>query len=157
LGLSMRQVVEVISVIVVVLSLLFVAYQIRQSNDIAIAANENEVRNNYATFNEAIMLDTYLAELIYKSEDPSFVIEGRDRVIIENYIARALNSWRPVITSYERGLLDQISYDAAFDDMRFLIETYPAMRPLWRDFMGDYPSRSDDPIFTYIARLLEEN
>lgn len=146
---------ETISVIAVVFSLLFVAFQIRQSNDIAISTNENEVRANFSALNEAIMLNPELAELLYKSEDPQYFAEGRDRVILMSYIARNLNAWRTAVNSYQIGLLSQLSYDAVFDDIRFGIEQRPGLNSLLRDFLGQYPSRSNDPIFSYINELLE--
>ena len=145
---------ETISVIAVVFSLLFVAFQIRQSNDIAISTNENDVRANFSALNEAIMLNPELAELLYRSEDPEFIAEGRDRVILMSYIARNMNAWRTAVNSYEIGLLSQLSYDAVFDDIRFFIEQRPGLDSLLRDFLGKYPSRFNDPIFSYINELL---
>ncbi len=151
-----KQIIEYAGIAAVIISLWFVIYEIRQSNRIALVTTEYEVRNNYSSLNESIINDAELAELIYRTESESYEVTGPEKIIIENYIFRSLNSWRPVVTSFENGLLGEVSYDAAFDDMRYNIDRYPAMRPVWRNIIENFPARQDDPIFRYIDQLLSE-
>ena len=154
---SLRQTLEVASVLAVIVSLLVVAYEIRQSNNIALVSTENEIRNNYASLDETLLNNPELSELLFKARDSNYNLEGVEQEIITTYLFRVLNSWRPVVTSYERGLLDQISYDAVFDDIRYVVEYYPAVHHIWRGIIADYPSRGSDPIFSFINELIGSN
>jgi len=149
-----RQLFEIVGITAVIVSLLIVAYEIRQSNNIALVSTENEIRNNYASFEESVLSNPELSELLFKARDPEYRLEGVEREIVTTYIFRFLNAWRPAVTSYERGLLNQISYDAVFDDIRYTVEKIPAANPIWREIIEGYPSRENDAIFEYLRELL---
>ena len=61
-----NQILEIVGIAMVVLSLMFVAYEIRQSNKIATVSNVNEIYNRFTAVNEALMSDPELARLIIK-------------------------------------------------------------------------------------------
>ena len=54
---------EISGMVAVVLSLLFVGYQIQQANRITIVTTEYELRNNYSSLNELIIGNQELAQL----------------------------------------------------------------------------------------------
>ena len=58
---------EIVGIVTVVLSLLFVGYEIRQSNKIATVANSNEIYGSFVTMNSALMTDIELANLLIKT------------------------------------------------------------------------------------------
>ena len=66
--LTKAQILEILSVTAVVISLLFVAYEIRQSNQIALVAAVNEIYGSFTDINEAHMGDLELTELLSRSD-----------------------------------------------------------------------------------------
>ena len=72
MNLTTKQSLEILGVLSVVLSLLFVAFEIRQTNQIAMVATEIEIRNNFSELNEAMFSDPDLSVLLEKCADPDY-------------------------------------------------------------------------------------
>ena len=74
MNLDRNGVIEIVGIMTVVLSLLFVAYEIRQSNAIAIGTTSYELSRNWMSSNELIITNPELRSLVVKLTDKDYVL-----------------------------------------------------------------------------------
>ena len=149
---------ELVGAIAVVLSLLFVAYEIRQANKIALVANVTAHYASFSAINEALMTDPELTSLLYRAEASGDLSEFSqpERLQVASFIRMLLNAWIPANIAYNNGQLAQASFDAVFDDARASIRAAgPAMRDMWKEVVYTYPGVSDVEIIAFLRAEIE--
>ncbi|MDD9958452.1 MAG: hypothetical protein OXU66_05870 [Gammaproteobacteria bacterium] len=109
---------ELIGFVADFVSLLFVGYEIRQSNTIAKVTTEYEIRNNQSAANELIMTDPEFAALMAKWADPNSEPKGGEMMRAYAFILRQMNFWSAAATSYENGMLTDETYDWVKEDIQ---------------------------------------
>ena len=67
-----KQIIETSGIIAVVLSVLFLAYEVRQSNEIARTDTRIEIANQYGSISDSIYTNSEVSELMLKLGDPTF-------------------------------------------------------------------------------------
>ena len=154
---SMKHNMELIGITAVVLSLLFVAFQIRQSNRIAIAATEIEVSNNFASLNELMMEDREFVKLFIRGREEDMEFSDVERTVYASFVRRLTNIWRGIETAYQNGMLPESTYGLLLDDARAVIsDSGPVAREIWRDTLDDYPSLGETELYIHLYQLLNE-
>ena len=152
-----KQLVELFGVLTVVLSLLFLAYEVNQSNRIAIASMEYEIRNNFTTLNELGMTDTAWAELYVNMKDPDYQLTAVDRFKISKFMARLTNIWYATTEAYNNDLVSEATFNGYVrDDIRSTVFSRPVMHDYWYEYMAEYPSAENTAPFRYLRQYLEE-
>ena len=152
------QLLELSGAIAVVLSLLFVAYEIRQANKIALVASVSAHYASFSAINEAMMTDPEFNSLLHRAQTSDDLAEfsQTERMQVTSFIAMLLNTWIPANISYNNGQLAQASFDAVFDDARESIRLAgPAMRDMWREVVHTYPGLSDVEIIAFLRAELD--
>ena len=140
----------------VLAGLLFLAFEIRQSNRIAIASNELEVRNSYTEHNRSVYTNRDLVELFAKMQDPSSELTEVEAATVYWFALNSSNIWTAVETGYKNGVLPRSTFNEVEDDIRAQVKYWPAYRPILRDLLDDYPAASDSEVFRMINHALEE-
>lgn len=153
-----RSLLEGVGVIAVVLSLLFVAFQIQQANRIAIATTEIEVSNNYTELNEFIMENPEFWDLYYKAREPGVELTIVERSIYSNWARRLFNIWRGIDTAYRNGMVPEETYSIIEDDARLELGegSSELVRDIWTETLGYYPGLADTNVFKIIYKILDE-
>jgi len=149
---SKIQIVEIVGVISVALSLLFVAYQIQQTNQIAIVSAEIEIRNNYSDLNEAMFSDRELAALIERSSDPTFRPKVGELTQLRSFAFRFMNIWLASEIAFKNGMLPESSYQIVLNDIKYLLENAPYLQTQFREILDNYPGWGN----TEVAKILEK-
>ena len=140
MSLSKFQIVEIIGVVSVALSLLFVAYQIQQTNQIAIVSTEIEIRNNYSQLNEAMFSDSDLAKLMERATDPDYQPLVGERTQLRSLAFRFMNIWLASEIAYRNGMLPEPSFLIVLDDIGYLLDEEGGyMRIQFREILDNYP------------------
>ena len=142
----------------VVLSLLFVALQIRQANSIALVDSVSAHYASFAAVNELVISDPGLLELIVRSRSSQDVEEftQAERVRLGVYMAMTLNTWIPANIAFDNGQLARASFDAVFDDARAVLNSAgPAMLSMWEETVSTYPGLADLEIIRFIKAEIE--
>jgi len=151
------QFVEIAGALAVVLSLLFVAYEIRQSNRIAIATMEYEIRNNFTELNSLMMIDTEFAELRIKLRNPNSILNEIDYMKAESFAGRLFNVWNAVEEAHNNGMISENTYNTYLrDDIRWTVNSYPLMHSFWKQMSADYIDAFDSDVFTYFRESISE-
>jgi hypothetical protein len=148
-------IVELISVIAIVLSLLFVAYQIYQSNKIAKVTTEYEIRNNHSSSNEIAMSDPEFALLLSRLADPTYTMTDGEDVQALAFVLRTVNFWAAAGTAYENGMLTKDTYDFVLDDIRLVVGGMPALHPTIYRTLVQFPSLRGTKVIGFAEGLLK--
>ena len=153
-----NQILEIVGIVMIVLSLIFVAYEIRQSNKIATVSNVNHIYDRFTAINEALMSDPELARLIIKASEAENLSDLTDSEILRfsGWIQFQTNIWVSANIAYDNGQLAEPTYNALFDDARFNLQvTGPAARRIWKDHIDSFPALSEMAIVIFIKSELD--
>jgi hypothetical protein len=139
----MRTLAEFIGIIAVVLSLLVVAFELRQSNRIAIGNAELAVSALNAEVNRVIFDSEDNDELFVKltSKDPNLSPEEHQKAIQVAYLQ--LNRWFATERSFDNGLISEVSFLIEMDDVTVLFQRFPGLAPILVNILESYPTASE--------------
>jgi len=153
-----NQILEIVGIATIVLSLMFVAYEIRQSNKIATVSNVNEIYYRFTTVNEALMSDPELARLIIKTNEAKELsdLTESENLRIYGWIQFLTNIWVSANIAYDNGQLAEPTDNALFDGARFNLQaTGPVGRRIWKTYIDRYPALSEMAIVIFIKSELD--
>ena len=139
----------------VIAGIVFLAFEIRQSNQIALVANETDIRKSYADHLEAVFTNRESADLLARAAQPDADFDDTEMEMLSAYAFTFLNIWAAVEIGYDNGMLPRQTYDDVADDIHANIKYYPAMHSIFRNAMDDYPSGQDSEVYRMINEALD--
>ncbi len=151
---ALGAIAEIGGAIVVIATLVYLARQVRQSNRIAIASTEISVRESFNLVNQSIYTETGTAELLVKATDLNTELNEVDSLKLYHLIIRGLNQWLSVEIAFANGMVPADTHRVIFDDMRAFLEAYPAIRPICRKAIDNYPAMASREVFRHMDQLL---
>ena len=131
----------------VLVGIIFLAVEVRQSNRIAIAASEISVRDQFSSINEQVLANDDVAKLLVKATDIGSEFSAAETEKLYAFFYVCLNTWMGIEVAYENGMLPRSTFDEALADIRVVLRDYPALQALARDHMVSYPSKSESNVF----------
>ena len=140
----------------VIAGIFFLAFEIRQSNRIALVANETDIRKSYADLTAAIFSNRDSAELLARATDPNAEFDDVELEMLSAHVLTMLNLWTAVEIGYDNGMLPRQTYNDVHDDIRVYAKYYPAMHTIMRAAMDDYPSGLGSDVYRLINEALAE-
>lgn len=149
-----RDTAELIGLVAVVLSLLLVAYEVRQSNRIAQATTTYEISRDVNSFNELGYASSEFAELLVglakQGFEPTEVQALQSRLLAHRFI----NIWTVQEKAYRNGLLTDAQFEATKNDVLTVMNAFPGLRRNWDSVFEAQPVLMDHEV---LAPLLEVN
>lgn len=152
--LNTKFLVEMLGIVAIVLSLLFVAFQIQQANRIARIATEIEISNLFATWNEIIFLNDDARKFLESIPGSLDDLPRDDQSRALAYGHRMINIWQPAITAYESGLLSEERYEAVLTGVRGSLAR-PGGRAVWRRLIVMHPEYESTTLFLFVKEILD--
>lgn len=150
-----NQVIELLSVSAVVLSVLFLAYELRQANKIARNEANVAIRGSLASANEIIWANEDVALLFANANDKDWSPTETEEVRIQAFIRRISNSWIIAETAYNNGYFAEDDFQSILDDVRGVL-SIQGFHPYWQSFLDLYPVNSQKyRVFEVANRILE--
>ena len=150
--------------IAVLVTLIYLAFQIRQntssvqqSNRIATANTEISIRGGYGQLNRSIVENNGLAAALVKAQSDERELDDVEQLRVQVHLTQMANQWHAMEVAYEQKLIPHETYAVMFDDHRFFVAGYPALRPLLRAVLENYPALADTAAFKSVDRLLKEH
>lgn len=140
----------------VLVGIIFLAVEVRQSNRIAIATTEISVRDQFKTNNELVLANDAVAELLVKAADADAEFSAVETEKLYAYLYAHINTWMSIEIAYENGMLPRATFEVALDDVRGVLQDYPALQPLVRETMGSFPSVTDSHVYAAMREVLED-
>ncbi|MEO1078715.1 MAG: hypothetical protein AAFY29_04100 [Pseudomonadota bacterium] len=148
---SVKDTIELIGIAAVVLSLLLVAYEVRQSNRIAQATTTYEIGRDINQFNELGYSDPEFAELLLKLRDEQFEPSGLEVLQINLLARRFINIWTTQETAYANGLLTEVQFAATQVDVVTIMQTFPVLNRYWESAFHDQPALKSSAVLQPIV------
>lgn len=136
---AIRDTIELVGIVAVVLSLLLVAYEVRQSNRIAQATTTYEIGRDVNQFNELGYSNPEFAALLVKLRNADFepsLVEAMQVRLLAN---RFLNLWTIQEKAHRNGLLSDGQFAMAQADVVTVMEAFPKLNEYWGYVLRDQP------------------
>lgn len=122
-----KDIIELVGIAAVVLSLLLLAYEVRQSNRIAQATTTYEVNRDINQFNELGYSSPEAAALLIKFRDGSQLTDV-EAMQLQLMARRFLNLWGVQENAYENGLLTDEQIEMTKADVISVTTVFPALK-----------------------------
>jgi len=136
-NISAKQLAEILGVIAIVASLVLVASELRQSNRIAIATAEAELRASQREVNSLRAENPELAEILVKARDPSSQLNPIEEEIVQGYAAAQFAVLSQANASQVNGLLSDYSIEVYSHAILTMLDTYPLFAKYWAEIASD--------------------
>lgn len=122
---------EVVGAMAVVLTLLYLARQIKQNTAISLAEQNQQIMANYGEFNSIIIANRETADLLAKLEqgDLSTLAPG-ERVQARHLFYRLMNGWYAIQITFESGQMTRVNFESFKRDIRQIVGFYPGLLPV---------------------------
>jgi len=152
---TIRDTVELVGIIAVVLSLLLVAYEVRQSNRIAQATTTYEIGRDVNQFNELGYSDPAFAELLVKLREAEFKPTKVEAMQIRLLANRFVNIWTIQEKAHRNGLLSDGQFAMTKADVVTVMGVFPALVEHFEYVLRDQPRLEEytvlKPIVTAVS------
>jgi len=148
----MTKLLELAGAATLIISLIFIGYEIRLANRIALVETEWEMFNSYAAYNEmAIEQPELFAERPISEYTETEIVGKRTQFF------RTLNIWLAAETAYSNGMISEATYLITLADAQALITTQKESGTviLWQSILDRYPFLGDKEIIKLIAKELD--
>ena len=140
----------------VIAGIVVLAFEIKQSNRIAIASTEIEVRNSFDDINESIFSDPNLTELLVRLSDVDAQVTPEEDYRIYAFVLSVINTWLGIEVAYANGLVPASTYNVIEDDIRGFLFSLPGMHPYFQRGYDSYPAQRDTEVYRALERVLRE-
>ena len=128
---------EIVGAFAVVVSLLYVAGQIRQSN------RQSTSESGFAFISESNRLLQWVAEpeianVLVKLRSET-ALTPEEEIRTEAFAEYLLNTWWVSETSYQNGIMDKDMYSVLTEEVRRYLKTYPPLRGYFLQILSHFP------------------
>jgi hypothetical protein len=141
----------------VLLGIVFLSLEIRQSNRIAIATTELSVRDSFSAHNESIYSNPDLLDVMVAAESSDAEFTKRQEQLIYAFIYRLINTWTATEVAFNNGMVPQYTFDSIKSDIENNVKYYPGMTPYFRQAVRDFPESDELEVYKVMRRLLIDN
>lgn len=133
------------------ISLLLVAYEVRQSNRIAQATTTYEIGRDVNQFNELGYSNPEFAELLVKLRNTNFRPTDVEAMQIRLLANRFMNLWTIQEKAYRNGLLTDAQFAATQADVITVMEAFPVLNEHWAYVLRDQPGLKESAVLEPIV------
>jgi hypothetical protein len=115
---------QIVQAVVVVISLIFVVYELRQNRELAKAANTQALTEHAASFNSMLIQDGKLAELWYSFGRELDGATASDRLRYREMLVQWLIFHENIYRQHKNGLLDEETYNSWLWDLKHTVKNH---------------------------------
>ena len=155
--LSQSKLFETIGISAIVISLIFVAYQINQSNRIARGTTSYELSRNWMDVNQFYITQPEMLELRIKLQDRDYVPESDIELQRAMAYARMLvNMWTALEEAHENGIASDAYYKIAQNDVRSVIRDRPGFLPMFGVVLSNYDNLTEYAVLEPLREAVKQ-
>ena len=133
-----KELADLVGLAAVVLSLLFLAYEIRQSNRIARSTISYELGNNTSQLDQLVWTNSEVAALQVRIRDPAYVPTVVEEEMLRAQARRFLTVWGAIENAYRNGHQTRGQLEILLEDVEAVLRAAPAARHLWKDELDQH-------------------
>jgi hypothetical protein len=152
-----KSLIESLGLLAVIASLVFVALEIRQANQIAIGTTSYELNRNWMSLNDLYVTNADVRALMVALSDKDFFPKDElQREQAEGYARRILNNWVAIEEAHGNGIASDAFYLMATEDVKAMIAKRPGIVRVYETVAAQYDLTEYsllEPLLEAIARL----
>ena len=154
---DLGQTVTLLANIGVLVGIIIVAYEIRQSNRIATGTTAYELSRNFMGINELYLTNPDVLDLIVELNDENFSPKDeQQRELAEAYARRLLNNWMAIDEAHDSGIVtDDFYYLTGAADVRAMIEKRPGIVSVFDVIASQYDLSNNENLAPLLAAIEE--
>jgi hypothetical protein len=149
----LRSAAEVLGVLAVVLSVVFLALQVRQANQIARAEASRELLAMFNQFHDAAIADPAVTDILVALANPAPELTPHQAIQARHFVSRLFNAFNAVHDAYTEGLVPIGVYEDYATAVRGYLRDYPGIVPPLRVLIESMPRIRRSPVW---APLFQE-
>ena len=156
--LGTKDYLELMGITAVILSLLFVALEIRQSNRIALSQSETDLRSRVKEIQSRVIENDDIAAALVKmrSEDAQLTPEENEKIY--SWALSLQTHWNGVAAAFENGLVSQSTMDTVLETPTAVFSKYPGLKPYFRQISEEFNFRENPTnVWQAIFREIDSN
>ena len=135
-----RTLIEGFGVLSVVVSLVFVAIQINQSNAQARAAVAYDLHESFNGYHDLVASDAELGAIVSQVMiDASHDLTPSESARAFSLAVRLLNTWLSVQAAFDRGLIEEPVFAGYQADVAAAVRGLPGFMPYWTGMIEERP------------------
>jgi hypothetical protein len=139
---------EVLGAIAVLLTLVYLAAQIRQANKMAQFESTREVMAQFNACNQLFATDATIRKVLLKTDELTF----EEAEQLYSYADMYCNAWTTVQFAFDQGLVDEVLFNGTLNDVRVAMDRWPNLRQPIERWFDNYPDFKDSRVFEALVR-----
>jgi hypothetical protein len=143
---ALGAIVEIIGAIAVLVTLFYLATQIRQSNATARFETTRELMAQFNDLNRLYATDSTVRQVLLKEGD----LSREEQEQLYTYADMYCNAWATAQLAFNQGLLDAALYQSVVKDVHVALNRWPSMQQEFERWFRNYPEMADSEVFKAI-------
>jgi len=141
---------EIVGAIAVIATLVYLARQMSQSVDLARSSQNRGLMESYESYNELILGNPEVAELLAKLENRASEVSQADNIQIRHLAYRLANIYASAQLTYSNGQLRAEEFAMYKMDLPNVLDHYPGLLPYFMDILRRYPAFQEFEIYAHL-------
>jgi hypothetical protein len=134
---------QVAGAIAVFVTLLYLAIQIRRSNELSRFSATKEIMNQFNDLNKMVVSDSELRQLLHKNT----ALSADEQERLYNFAMMYCNVWASIQTAYDNGQVDKAFFSGGMKDVQIEIDRWPNFCSAIERWLSNYPELAHYEIF----------
>jgi len=139
---------EIVGAAAVLATLVYLAAQVRKSNELARFNATKEIVNQFNDLNRMAISDASLRQVLMKTGD----LNTDESEQVYNFGMMFCNVWISIQIAYDNDQLDEETYRACAKDVSIELNRWPNFRPALERWLSNYPEHKQREIMQPIVR-----
>ena len=139
---------EILGAVAVLLTLLYLAAQIRQANKMARFETSREIVAQFNACNHLIATDATIREVLLNEGE----LSADEAEQLYSYVDMYCNAWSTTQVAFNQGLIDESIWAGVMRDVEVVMNRWPNMRQTVERWLNNYPDFKDFEVFRAISR-----
>jgi hypothetical protein len=139
---------EVLGSIAVFVTLIYLATQVRQSNNLARFNATTELVNQFNDLNRLASTDHTLRNVLFKTNE----LSDDEREQVYNFAMMFCNVWVAGQIAHDNNQIEDEVYAACAKDVQVELARWPTFQQAVEQWLSNYPEHEDRPIFQPVVR-----
>ena len=132
---DLGQTISLLANIGVLVGIVFVGFELRQSNRIAVGTTSYELSRNWLAINDLILTNPEVRNLLVELRDEDFQPDNDQHEELANaYARRQLSNWIAIQEAYDNGLVSKELYDVALSEVSYIVAFRPGVVGQYDEF-----------------------
>ena len=140
---------DIIGAIAVVVSLIYVAIQVRDNSNQTKASMATTTTDAFNRMQEVLISNPDVIELFTKMKTRNDLSATED-MLLEAVANRYLAHWWSIQSAYDRNVIDEEFFETFTEDVTRYVNAYPQMHKKFLEIMSLYTRPKDNAIFASI-------